>query len=360
MPKLAAKNVSSVNDKSGRKSRPTIKDVAATAGVAIASVSRVLNDGKYVSSDLRMRITKAVEDLGYVPDTAARTMRARSTLTIGCMVSDMSNPLYAEIIGAAEDVLQKEGYLVLMASTRHDEQREVAFVSTLRQRRVDGILFTAGSDQHHRTTASIGTLDIPCVAVDRILPGIPAVYVDHRSGATEATRYLLSMGHRRIALLLGRDHVRPTQERAAGYRKAHELARVPIDGGLIRNDVHSSSFAFSEMTRLLALTDRPTAVIALGTHTLAGVLQALSSSGLKVPADMSVISIGDTDLATYASPPITSITWDLAETGRTAAKLLLESLQTGATVEPETKMFLPTKLTIRQSCAAPQIRPANA
>lgn len=344
--------MASAKDQNGRKSRPTIKDVAAQAGVAIASVSRVLNDGKYISPELRARITKAVEELGYVPDTAARTMRARSTLTVGCMVADMSNPLYAEIIGAAEDVLQREGYLVLLTSTRHDQEREVAFVSTLRQRRVDGILFTAGSDQHTNTMAAISMLDVPCVAIDRVLPDVPAVYVDHRGGAAEATRYLLEMGHRRIALVIGGADVRPTQERYAGYEKAHKAAKVPIDRALYRPEVLSSGLAFSEMTQLLNMPERPTAVITLGTHTLAGIMQALGSAGLKVPNDMSVISVGDTDLAQYASPPITSITWDFGETGRRAARMLLERMRE-ETASSTATMFVPTQLTIRQSCAPP-------
>ena len=194
-------------------------------------------------------------------------------MTIGCMVSDLSNPLYSEMINGAEEEFQRAGYVLMLAATRHEQDRETAFISAVRRRRMDGLLLFAGDNAHTDFTGALANLDMPCVAIDREVPDVPSVRADHRGGGLEITRYLIGLGHRRIALLTGRAALLPSSERLAGYRQAHVEAKIKVDPDLIRPQTQGSDIAFSEVCQLLQGPDRPTAIITLGTHMLAGVME---------------------------------------------------------------------------------------
>ena len=215
---------------------------------------------------------------------------------------------------------------------------------------MDGVLIMAGENNHRRLVQAIESLDVPRVGIDRQLPGIASVCVDHRHGAAEATRYLIGLGHRRIGLLMGSATMFPGAERLEGYISAHTAAGFPVDMNLVRPQRLATSFAFSEVRQLLRQPERPTAIITLGTRMLAGVMEALKSLGLRIPHDLSVISVGDTDLAQYATPAITTLTWNLEELGRTAAMLLTERVAGKEPIETN-HVVLPTQLVIRGSCA---------
>src|SRR3984893_10855407 len=333
--------------------RPTIRDVAAQAGASVSSVSGVLNGHPYTGPNLHARIMRGVPSLGFEPQSAAQALRSRASNTIGCMVADLSNPLYSDMVNAAEEEVQRARYVLMLAATRHEEDRETAFISAVRRRRMDGLLLFAGDNAHKDFTASLATLDLPCVAIDREVPGVPSVRADHRGGGFEITRYLIGLGHRRIALLTGRAALLPSSERLAGYRQAHLEAGLEVDPDLVRPQMQGSSIAFSDVCQLLQGPDRPTAIITLGTHMLAGVMEALVSNGLRYPDDISLVCIGDTDLARHATPAINSLTWDLAEVGRIAARVLLDWVGDGDEAPDTRPVYLPTRFILRQSCAAP-------
>ncbi len=331
--------------------RPTIRDVAAKAGVSVSSVSRVLNGEPHTSAELHARIMRVVDRLGFEPHSAAQALRSRASNTIGCMVSDLSNPLYSEMVNAAEEELQRAGYVLMLGATRHAEERETAFVSAVRRRRMDGLLLFAGDNSHRNFTGALETLDMPCVAIDRDVPDTPSVRADHRGGGFEVTRHLIGLGHRRIALLTAQANLLPSSERLAGYRQAHAEAGLDVDPDLFRPQAHGSSIAFSDVCQLLQGARRPTAIITLGTHMLASVLEALGSNGLRYPQDISLVCIGDTDLARHATPSISALTWDLSEIGRTAARILLERIGDRDAAQDVRPVYLPTRFILRHSCA---------
>ena len=333
--------------------RPTIRDVAARAGVSVSSVSRVLNGGPHTSPELHARIMRAVNGLGFEPHSAAQALRSRASNTIGCIVADLSNPLYSDMVNAAEEEFQRAGYVLMLAATRHEEEREIAFISAVRRRRMDGLLLFAGDNTHKDFTTSLANLDLPCVAIDREVPGAPSVRADHRGGGLQITRYLIGLGHRRIALLTGRSVLLPSIERLAGYHRAHAEAGIEVDPDLVRPQLQGSGTPFSDVCQLLQAKKRPTAIITLGTHMLAGVMEALASHGLRYPDDISLICIGDTDLARHATPAVTALTWDLAETGRIAAKVLLDRIRDGDKAGDTRPVYLPTRFILRHSCAPP-------
>lgn len=321
--------------------------------MSVSSVSRVLNGGPHISPELHTRIMRVVSRLGFEPHSAAQALRSRATNTVGCMVSDLSNPLYSDMVNAAEEELQRAGYVLMLGATRHEEARETAFVSAVRRRRMDGLLLFAGDNSHKDFNAALATLDMPCVGIDRDVPGAPGVRADHRGGGLEVTRYLIGLGHRRIALLTAPATLLPSTERLAGYRQAHAEAGLEVDPDLVRPQTHGSSIAFSDVCQLLQSPNRPTAIITLGTHMLAGVMEALASNAIRYPHDISLVCVGDTDLARHATPAISSLTWDLNEMGRTAAKILLAKIRDGDKAPDVRPIHLPTRFLLRHSCAEP-------
>lgn len=351
-------------------SKSTIRDVARTAGVSVGSVSRALNGGKNVSARVARDVAAAAEKLGYQPDFLARSLRTRTTGMVGCLVSDVANPLYASIVQAAEARLREAGLLMIVANTANDPTRERAMVAAFRSRRLDGMLVAPGSDANDRAWRDMATGGVPVVILDRDVPGrdvpgrdvageedvsLPAVLVDHREGARTATRYLIGLGHRRIALLTPGARMRPGRERIAGFKAAFAEAAIDPAGAQVCLQESSMDFAQGDALALLRGERRPTAIVALGTRILAGALRAARDLGLAVPRDLSVIAVGDTDLAAVHSPAITALRWSLEDVGRAAAELLLQRLK-GNSGEGQSRALLPVDLVLRESCAAPVVK----
>lgn len=341
-----------------RSSVLTIRDVARAAGVSLSSVSRALNGGKNVSPKVARDVAAAAQKLGYLPDFAARSLRTRSSGLVGCLVSDVSNPLNATIVQAAEARLREAGYLLIIANTANDALRERAVAGEFRGRRLDGMLVAPCSDANDRMWRDLVDGGTPVIVLDRDpLKDVdeargPAVLVDHRAGAIAATRYLTGLGHRRIALLTADARMRPSRERIAGFREAFAEAGLDPAGAQLCIQASPMDFAQGDTLALLRGPQRPTAIVALGTRILAGVLRAARDLGLAVPADLSVLSVGDTDLAAVHTPAITALRWSLDDIGRAAAELLLQRLRGDAT-QAQSRALLPVDLVLRDSCAPP-------
>ncbi|MFC4274001.1 LacI family DNA-binding transcriptional regulator [Achromobacter aloeverae] len=347
------------------KPRATIRDVARQAGVSIGTASRALNRTGRVSDQTIALVAKAARQLGYAPDGVARSMRTRSTGVVGILVSDLSNPLYAAIITAAETAFQAAGYSLLVASTHNRQAKERALVDVFRGRRVDGLILGACETE---SADMLGRLagDLPVVALDRDFgPDCAGVHVDHYHGALKATQYLLNLGHRRIALFTPGAHLRPGRERIAGFRDAYTQMGLTPGSDLVRMERSAMEFAFSEALALLS-SDRapntsPTAFICLGTRIMAGVLQAIRHSGRSIPDDVSMVGVGDSDLSQLVSPNITTLTWNLGAVGTAAAELLLKQLDGGATRPAPERVLITTDLMLRDSCAPlPLPQPARS
>jgi LacI family transcriptional regulator len=342
------------------KPRPTIRDVARAAGVSLGTASRALNRSGRVSAEAIAAVTQVARRLGYEPDAVAQSMRRRSTGAVGIVVSDFANPLYARIITAVEAQLQAAGHALLLANSHNDAQREKALVDLFRRRRVDGLVLGPCSSESPAWLEQVAG-QLPLVALDRDFASSgTGVHVDHYGGALQATRHLLNLGHTRIALLTPGSVLRPGRDRIAGFEDAHRERGLKPVPRLVRAEKSAMDFAFSEALALLSGAEAPTAFLCLGTRILSGVLQALRHSGRSVPEDVSVVSIGDTDLSQLFSPAITSLTWDLEAVGTAVAQLLLKRLDREPPPEPE-RIVITTQLILRESCGpAAQPRPARS
>ncbi|TXG95407.1 MAG: LacI family transcriptional regulator [Rhodocyclaceae bacterium] len=308
--------------------RVTVGDVARLAGVSVGSVSRVLTGKNWVSPEMRKLVQDAAQQLNYVPNSVAQSLKSQRSMTIGALVSDVANPLHGTFLSAAEERLQAAGYMLLVASSHNRVAREIELLKMFAQGRVDGLLLAHTDETNAEIKELLASLPIPVVFHDREPYGLgDAVQTDHWQGAYAATRYLLEMGHRRIALLTPGVEIRPGRVRVSGFEQAIAEAQVSGVMPVIRTLDASSVHAQDETLQLMHSANPPTAIISLGTRMLAGVLTALQSGPWRIPHDVSIIGVGDTELVQLSTPSITAVRWDIAKSGAQAADLLLQRLQ---------------------------------
>lgn len=331
--------------------RSSMREVAQLAGVALSSVSRVLSGHPDTSDEMRTRVLTAVEKLGYEPDLLAQSMRRGSTMSVGFVVGDISNPLLAEIAHGAETTLRRAGYSMLLTNSENQAALDATHVRLLQQRRVDGLLLSLAAEDDETTTDLLRTLDTPVVLIDREL-GVDvhasAVLSEHRIGTAAAVDHLLELGHRDIALILGQP-VRPSRERLHGLEDAYrerglEQTYTVLQGELTAEHGHAAT------RELLDRDPPPTAIIAGGNQIMVGALREIVARGVAVGPELSVVCCDDVAITELFSPPIAVVRRDYAEMGRQAAELLLERL--GGDDPPRT-VTLPTEFVVRPSCAAP-------
>jgi len=331
--------------------RVTMRDVARVARVSLGTVSRVVNENPSVAVDARERVLKAIEGLGWRPNAVARSMRTATTRTIGCIVPDIRNPLFAGIVKGAEEVLSERGYTLMVASSDEKPVQDRKLINLFLQRRTDGLLLAPTDDTDAQTQASIRDIDAPTVLMERDRPDdLDSVCSNQSHGIQMAVNYLFSLGHERIALVTGSRRNRAGRERYIGFERAFANAGRALEPALLRLESFSAGYAYRETLDLLSLREPPTAIIVAGSFMLAGVLRATAVRGRRIPEELSVISTGDTDLAELAPPSFTVIRWDLALLGREAASLLLERLASPDVPHEPKHLQVPTEVILRRSC----------
>jgi LacI family transcriptional regulator len=325
-----------------------MREVAELAGVALSSVSRVLSNHPDASPAMRERVLVAVDQLGYEPDLLAQSLRRRATLSVGFIVRDISNPLFAEIALGAETRLRRSGYSMLLTNSEGQPKLDADHLRLFLRRRVDGLLLSLAAEDDEETLAALRGLETPAVLLDRDLPediAAARILFDHRKGMREAVGHLLELGHRRIALIAGAP-VRPTTERRAGISAAFEDRGLPPSFEVV-DGMFSADHGERAMRSLLGRDGSPTAVIVGGNQLLAGVLRVLGEQGVRLGSELSLVSCDDVDLTQVYQPRIAVIARDNRRMGEEAAELLLRAVleEDGAATE----LVLPTTYTPRES-----------
>src|SRR5947209_2611832 len=301
---------------------PTLLDVARRAGVSTSTVSRVLNNQPYASSQARAAVETAIAELGYQPNEIARSLRTNNTLTVGLLVIELRNEVFASIAHGAETVLSASNRVLIVGSSRGSIESEAMATGELLRRGVDGLILSLVDERSHLIGEQLGKSNVPVVLVDRDAPSITAdrVLTGHRSGVKEAVEDLQRHGHTSIALLAAPTYIRPGREVHAAFTEATG------DQRLIKLGPLTADFGYCAMRELMAERNRPTAVLISGTQVLVGVLTALQEMGVQVPRDLSLISYDDSAAARFHNPPISVLARDAALIGKTAAQLLLERI----------------------------------
>jgi LacI family transcriptional regulator len=328
-------------------SRANIRAVAEQAGVAISSVSRVLTDHPDVSDAMRKRVMDAVAEVGYEPDFIGRSLRSGATRSVGCVLSDIANPLIAHIVKGAEAALGSNGYAMLLMDSDGEPARDAANIRLLGQRRADGLLLLLASSAHEETVRLLTTLDRPIVLIDRELPDlrVSSVLSDHRAGMEVAVEHLLDLGHRRIDMVVGPD-VRPSVERRRALEETFAKRELSPTYRILNGEFSPQSGA--ETTReMLDGTDPPTAIIAASNQLMLGSLRVLHERGVELGTELSFVGCDDVAVAQLYTPPIAVVARDTVELGAKAANVMLELL--GGSSD-SIRVILPTSFIPRPSC----------
>jgi LacI family transcriptional regulator len=330
---------------------PTIRDVAARAGVSTATVSATLNRSAFVSPELQARVLAAVRELGYAPDAIARSLKQGRTRLIGLIVADITNPFFTELTQAIESAAQAEAYSVILCDTNQEFTKEREYIQLMRNYRVDGLILAPTGRLDDYNPADMLGIRMPVVLVDRTLSWLPfdSVALDNVRAAMMVTQYILERGHRRIGMIGGPEHLSAARERKEGYRAALEQYGIAYDDRLVCDGGFRQEDAFVACKEMLSRADHPTALFVANNHMLIGVMRAMAELGLKCPQDISTVSIDDFPWADAFSPRLTTVSQPAVEIGRAAVRLLLDRLLGKASPDPVHLVMQPT-LIIRDSC----------
>jgi LacI family transcriptional regulator len=333
----------------------TIREIADLAGVSIATVSRVLNGRDDVADETRDLVGRVIREHGYTANRNARGLSAGRTGLVGVLVP-LVYPVYFSAIlsGAAEALYEQEMRLVL-SPTRHEHAREVSLLDRLMHGVTDGALIVLPEESSEELERALADR-YPFVVVDPRMPleeRIPSVSAAHMSGADQAMRHLLSLGHRRIAAITGRPGWVATEDRRRGYHAALAAARILPDPDLEAEADFEIAPGEEAAGALLDLRNPPTAIFAFNDNIAIGAMRAARERGLRVPEDLSIVGFDDIEHATIVTPPLTTVRQPLAEMGRTAVSLLVRLLehQRFETLHIE----LATRLVVRESTAPPRM-----
>ncbi|MGH8880151.1 MAG: LacI family DNA-binding transcriptional regulator [Stackebrandtia sp.] len=339
-------------DSSHASKRLSLRDVAAQAGVAVSTVSRVLSDHPDISTRTRERVLAVVAELGYRPNVLGQMLRQGATRTVGFVIGDISNPLLAQIALGAETALGTHDYALLLSNSMSDLEQERKNLRNLEQRQVDGLLLSVTDEIDPELISILDGFAGPMVSIDRTvrLPGgIGSVYSDHTTGIQSAIAAFAEAGHEEIVLITGLATLRPGRQRIQAAREAASWfgLRCAVEAGAGPTGPDTGDIA----ALLTRDKPRPTAVIAGNNQITASVLAALERAGLSYPRDVSLVTCDEVSLQQFIKPRIGTIRRDPFELGKTAAELLLEGL-TGGT-ESLRHIELPTSFEPGDSIAAP-------
>lgn len=302
---------------------PSIKDVAQTAGVSTATVSRVLADSSRVKEETRKRVLDAVEQLNYRPNLVARSLRAQKSTRIGLVVSDIRNPFFTAISRAVEDSAYAQGYSVLMCNTDENPEKEELYLNVMHDENVAGIIFSP--TQQFSARLSSFKSKIPFVIIDRAVSAqhTDMVLLDNVAAAYELTNHLIENGYRKLAGLFGNAST-TGKERNKGFRKAlsdHQLE--PVAEHYISPRIQPG---YESTLALLDQAQRPDALFTSNSLLTAGAFQAVRDRKLRVPQDMALVGFDETTWGALVDPPITLIAQPTEEIGRTATELLFQRI----------------------------------
>jgi LacI family transcriptional regulator len=305
---------------------PTVLDVAKRAGVAPITVSRVINNSGYISQITRERVEAAVKELGYVPNTIARGLRSKRTMTLALVVTDITNPYFTLMARGVEDVAGESGYTVVYCNSDESEAKEEKYANILAQRQVDGVLLVP-SCGNVKTIKFLMSNDITVVALDRRVSGveIDSVRSDSENGANRLIKLLIGLGHKRIAIITGPKDVSTSVDRVTGYQQAL------TESGLSENELvyygaftQESGYEFTNQAMLHS--PKPTAIFGANNFITIGIIKALQDLKVGVPGDVSVVGFDDLPESMLVSPFLTVAAQPAYEMGRMATELLLKRI----------------------------------
>jgi LacI family transcriptional regulator len=333
------------------KNKITIKDVAKHVGVGLGTVSRAINHSNGISLETKNKVFKSIQELGYIPDRLAQSMRSQKYKNIGFFIN-ISNVAFAEIAKGIHEQLDNLGYALFLCNTGDNNVMSKA-LSFMEGRKLDGIILSLPREDDEELHKLLSEINVPMVTLDRDVPGLPAgIITDYFSSVKKATQYLLSLQHRGIALVTGPRNIRPTRVSIEGFREAFHEWGISVSEDLIFEGELTSDFGRQVMINLISKIrqGKITAIFSLNNQIFHGILHSMRDNGLEYPDDVSLITIEDYELTQLLKPSVTVIRRPLFEMGRRVAQVLINYIENPSLYGKLSPTIIPTEFIIRDSC----------
>jgi len=326
-----------------------IQDVAARANVSITTVSRVLNSSLHrVNPRTRERVLKAIQELDYRPNALARGLLMKKTMTIGVIIPDISNHYYAEIVRGIQDVGDQHGYNIVLQNTDRRQERIVKSIYLLREKIVDGVIFSGGIIHGFEPLSALKELKDRVVVIGRHEANFPAVLVDNIGGASQAVQHLADLGHQRIGFIGGPQASTTGADRLRGYQSALAQNGYPTEAGLISLGNLTPRSGYEAARKLLGERDRPSALFAANDLMAFGAVYAAREMSLQIPEDLAVVGFDNIPLSSYLVPSLTTVEIPMHSLGVAAMETLIDLISRNPF---EWMRWFKTRLIVRGSTA---------
>ncbi len=332
----------------------TIYDVAREAGVSMATVSRVVNNNPNVKPQTRKKVFEAIERLGYRPNAVARGLASKKTTTVGVVIPDISNTIFSELARGIEDIANMYHYNIILCNADKKKDKEIRVINTLLEKQVDGLLFMGGAvtDEHLQAFKTSSVPIVLCATKDDN-NAFASVDIDHEQAAFDAVNLLIQNGHRNIAMISGtlQDPANGFA-RYQGYKRALEAADIPLREDYVRIGNYRYESGLEVAKHFLELSERPTAIFAATDEMAIGAMHTLLDSGLRVPEDVSVISVDNIRMASMVRPQLTTVAMPMYDIGAVSMRLLTKLMNKETKDASELmQVILPHELIHRNSVA---------
>jgi DNA-binding LacI/PurR family transcriptional regulator len=332
---------------------PTIKEVADLAGVAVGTVSHVINGSVPVSESLKRKVQAAIRELDYHPNHVARSLKTSRTQTLGIIVPDMTIPYFPRVIRGAEAAAREHDYSLIAVNSDDNPGRQKELLSLLRSQRVEGILLAVSAGPTPLAQISrIMSAGIRLVCVDRIPDRLPvdSVSVEDVSAAELGVDHLIAMGHQRIAIVTGPLTLKNERQRLLGYHQSLERARIAANLDLVwEGNILTDDVTVMCRDRLRDPETRPDAIFATNGPTGLGVLRALHDSGIRTPGDMALVTFDELTVDDLFQPAVTTVIQPAYDIGYRAAQILLQRIESRDDLSEAATIRLPATLKVRDS-----------
>ena len=334
------------------RSRVTIRDVAAHAGVSHQTVSRVINNSERVSPETRAQIEASINELGYRPNAIARSMARGRTCTLACISPNLTDFTFASIIEGAEAKVRKHGYFLVSSSAPTEEEFSRLIEELFTSRRAEGlfVINPYADGRYNLLPPEVPTVFV--AARPRVRDTVSSVALDDFNVARQATQHLIELGHRHIAMVTGPMVEDCSQDRCSGYEQALKDNSINLDQSLVVAGDWAATSGYQALKYFIELSSPPTAIFAQNDRMAIGILRGAREMGVNVPSELSVIGVDDMPLSSYFDPPLTTMRQDPLSIGREAARLLIEKVENR---EPSPEHILLEAQLIQRKSTGPNI-----
>lgn len=331
----------------------TLKDVAEKLNISVSTVSRVVNNKSYVNPKTREKVLKALEELNYSPNQVARSLKNKSTNTVGIVIPDISEDFFSYVIKGIDHVLVENGYSIILCDTGEKAEREELYLNLLIEKQVDGLILATVS-KNHTLIQNIMNRGTPVIFIDnlpKLKSGYDSVIIDNAKASYMAVEHLIELGHRNIGIIAGKQDETTGYERLAGYKKALQENNFNIDENLIAIGDFKEKSGYDNMKMLLEKNSSMSAVYVTSSKMTYGAIKAIKEKGLRIPEDIALIGFDVHDPSGLITPSITTILQPEENIGKSAAELILKKLKEKEQ-EYHQKIVHEPQILIRDSCGA--------